>query len=165
MPDLRQMLSLIGAPPEASVDKSVYGALNYPDVGALTDAGLIKSVQGAYGTPAYYAPGPNAPQTKYGSPLDVRAYDQPSGQGAGGFKMIDPSLWYNDPNYGPITSSRNTVDPSKQSNFYDLIGPLIMSLVLGGAGMGAFGAVGAGQGAGLSAARLGQNAARYAGGR
>lgn len=95
------------------------------------------------------------PQTKYGSLMDVRQMDTPSGQAVGGFKLKDPNAKYYDPNYGWITSSQNTIDPSSQRDWHDLIGPVVMGAVLGGAGMGLLGPVGAGQGLGLSLGRAG----------
>jgi hypothetical protein len=103
------------------------------------------------------------PTTKYGSAGDVRSYDQPSGQGTGGFKLKDPNAWYDDPNYGPVTAKSNVIDPSSQRNIYDMIGPLYMSAVLGAAGAGAFGATQAGQGGALSLAKAGQGIAQSGG--
>ena len=77
-----------------------------------------------------WKPPSDLPTTKYGSYADVHAYDVPSNRGVGGFELINHDLWYDDPNYGPITPKWNTIDPSSQKNGYDMIGP-IFAAVLG----------------------------------
>lgn len=92
------------------------------------------------------------PSTRYGPISQVMRYDTPSGQGEGGFKLRNPNAKYFDPNYGWITPRANTIDPSSQTNGYDMIGPIVMSAVLGAAGAGMFGPVAAGQSMGYGAA-------------
>lgn len=123
-----------------------------PAIQALINSGAITTEQaqqaqsginesGTFNTPASYSYNVDwskLPTTQYGNVSLVR----PVGQM--GFKLRNPNLQYNDPNYGLITPTTNTIDPSSQRNFYDMIGPLAMTLVLGGAGLAAAGGVGAG---------------------
>lgn len=111
----------------------------------------------------YFVDPTQLPQTQYGDITMVRPIDQPSGQAVGGFKLRNPGLQYNDPFYGQITPTGNTIDPSKQRDFYDMIGPLAMSAILGGAGMGLLGPTAAGQGLAVSGAQAGLGALRSGG--
>lgn len=140
--DLSSLLDLVGTDaPTNAIPASTQ---------ALIDAGYLTGYQtGGEGDPSQsgtvFQLGPNAPKTQYGDATLARAAN-------GAFTLKNPSLQYNDPNYGQITTTANTIDPSSQRNIYDLIGPLAMSAILGGAGAGLFGAVGAGQGLALSGA-------------
>ena len=134
--NLSSLLDLVGTDaPTNAIPKSTQ---------ALIDAGYLTGYQtGGEGDPSQsstvFQLGPNAPKTQYGDATMARASD-------GAFTLINPKNQYADPNYGNITSTANTIDPSKQRNIYDLIGPLAMSAVLGGAGAGLFGAAGLGAG-------------------
>lgn len=107
-------------------------------------------------------PTSKAPATRYGSdPTQIRPYDVPSGRGGGALR--DPNLWYDDPNYGPITPRSNTIDPSSERDIYDMLGPAAMSIVLGAAGMGLMGPVAAGQGTAVGLAQGAAGALRSGG--
>lgn len=67
------------------------------------------------------------PQTRFGDVTLTGAVDDRT-------RLYDPSLVYDDPNYGRITDSRN-IDTSSWSDYF---GPVIMSAAM--AGMGALGA-------------------------
>ena len=140
--DLSSLLDLVGTDaPTNAIPASTQ---------ALIDAGYLTGYQtGGEGDSSQsgtvFQLGPNAPKTQYGDATLARAAN-------GAFTLKNPSLQYNDPNYGQITTTANTIDPSSQRNIYDLIGPLAMSAILGGAGAGLFGVVGAGEGAALSGA-------------
>ena len=107
----------------------------------------------------YFVDPTKLPTTPYGDITQIRQIDQPSGNAVGGFTLRNPNAVTNDPNYGLITSTQNTIDPSSQRNIYDLIGPLVMSGVLGAAGAGWFGATQAGEAGALSLARGAQGLA------
>lgn len=114
-----------------------------PNIQALMNSGAISASNADWSnfwqmghpgeTNPYFVDPTKLPSTPYGDITSIRAVDS-SGQVPGGFKMINPSMVYNDPNYGMITSGKNTIDPSSQRNWYDMIGPLAMSAVLMGAG-------------------------------
>ncbi len=84
----------------------------------------------------------------------------PSGQhwiSAEGANLINPSMVYDDPNYGKITTSVN--DKINQTNGYDMIGPIFAALLTAGAGWAAAPAIaGAELGAGAGAAGAGWGA-------
>ncbi len=92
----------------------------------------------------YYVDPKGLPTTKYGDITSIR-------QVGGPFDLRDESIQYDDPNYGKITPSQNTIDPSSQKNWMDYIGPLAVGLAtagLGGAGLPWYAS------AGLSAAKM-----------
>lgn len=147
-----------------------------PDVQAAMDRGEVSRTLvpgregsnegGGYSIPDMYqysVDPSKLPTTRYGDVNSFRPYDVPSGQGQGGFKLRNSAEYYDDPNYGPITPMSNLIDPSKQRNFYDMIGPLVMSGVLGAAGAGMFGATLPGQGTALGLGRAAISAAQSGG--
>ena len=151
--DLSSLLDLVGTDaPTNAIPASTQ---------ALIDAGYLTGYQtGGEGDPSQsgtvFQLGPNAPKTQYGDATLARAAN-------GAFTLIAPKNQYTDPNYGQITTTANTIDPSKQRDIYDMLGPLAMSAILGGAGAGLFGAVGAGQGLALSGAQAASGALRGGG--
>lgn len=114
--------------PEAPPDAAIQG---------LMDKGVISNTNtdwnnfwglGHPGEPVpYYVDPKGLPTTKYGDITSIR-------QVGGPFDLRDKSIQYNDPNYGQITPSQNTIDPSSQKNWMDYIGPLAVGLVTAGAG-------------------------------
>ena len=144
MPDLRSLLAYQASP--VTVQEAAGASATAPDPAtqALIDAGYLTRNVGSYyggggdsGTgPAYdvsYATTSKAPTSQYGALGTFRGYDVPSGK-ASGWDMRNSNLWYNDPNYGPITPLSNTVDPALQKNWMDYMGPLVMAAVTAGAG-------------------------------
>lgn len=113
-----------------------------PAIQALIDAGVLTKDEispartgsgenGVYDLPASYRYGidpTKVPTTKYGDITTVRPAS------FGDFKLRDPSFQYNDPNYGAITPIQNTIDPSKQRDWVDMIGPIFAGSLVAAAG-------------------------------
>lgn len=104
------------------------------NVQALIDSGAISNTNQKWNdfwavghpgeTPVTFVDPDALPKTRFGgSIVDAR---QP---GAGGFKTLNPSLVVDDPNYGLISPLFNELDPSKQSNIYDMIGPAFAAVL------------------------------------
>lgn len=105
------------------------------------------------------------PPNVFGLPVFDLKKVEPDNTIAGGFKLRNQALIRDDPIYGKITPSFNLIDPSRQTNFYDLIGPIVMSLVFAGAGGGLFGAASGAQKTVFRGSQIVQNLAKYFGGK
>lgn len=122
----------MNAPP-TSEDPAIQGLI---DAGILTRQELspARTISGENGIENvaaqnfYNLDTKRVPTTKYGDVSLVRPSD------FGDFKLKNPNLKYDDPNYGSITPTTNTIDPSKQRDIYDLIGPIYAALITAGAG-------------------------------
>ncbi len=119
--------------PLSTTDPAIQGLI---DAGILTQQEIspARTISGEGGiqevAPDYFysADPTRLPKTKYGDVTEVRPSQ------FGDFKLKNENIKYDDPNYGSITPTLNTIDPSSQKNIYDLIGPIMAAVLTAGAG-------------------------------